>query len=297
MITSVHITTNVHNMIYLIPGTYLATWCVPKDKISLSSERQLLNRKIGYTVVSNSIHRHPRWMFGRESKIDDQLTYIARWLSMDSLYNLLWPAMAVDRQLAQSIVATDGYRQASRTISCGRQWPSIDISHNLLWLAMAIDRHLAQSFAACNGHRQTSYTIYCGRQWPSIDISHNLLWRPMAIDRHLAQSIVEGNGHRSTRFTIHCVRQCLSIDSVTSLLTPTISIDISPPSSIVEAMDYCWVHCPECAAEQTNRAYALSYDTCSYVFQSGVHTYCSQSGCSILQNCGPVSLISQSNAK
>ena len=62
MMTSVHITTNVQNMIYLI-HIYLATWHdVPKDKNLIFTGKAIikLNRKLGYAIVFNSNHRHPQ---------------------------------------------------------------------------------------------------------------------------------------------------------------------------------------------------------------------------------------------
>ena len=143
---------------------------------------------------------------------------------MDRLYNPLWPAMAIDRPLAQSIVA-------------GNEWPSIDISHNLLWRAMVLDR-------------QTYRVIYCGQQWTSVGISHNLLWPAMAIDERGSPPIVFDNVYRSTISPVYW-RQYLSIHTFHNILSQTIDIDRFPPSSIVEAMNHCCVHCPWCGHRQT----------------------------------------------
>ena len=109
---------------------------------------------------------------------------------MDISHNLLWPAMAVDRHIAQSIVVCN-------------HWSSIDLSHNLLSSTMSIDRH-------------RSRTIYFGRQWPSMDEVHHIY-------------IVFDNVYRSTVSPVSCRRQYLSIDTSTTDCRRQYSSIDSPP--------------------------------------------------------------------
>ena len=69
---------------------------------------------------------------------------------MDSLHNLLWQAMAIDRHIAQSIMAGNGHRWTRLTIYFLRQRLSIDSITHLLSPTVSIDGYLSQSIVADN---------------------------------------------------------------------------------------------------------------------------------------------------
>ena len=112
-----------------------------------------------------------------------------QWLSIDITHNLMWSAMAinghrydiphhllwsaimaVDRSLAQHIVAGNGHRSTSRTIYCGLQRPSMDVVIHLLCSVMSVGRQYHQSIDVDNNsYRHIPSSIYCRRQYTSID--------------------------------------------------------------------------------------------------------------------------------
>ena len=137
---------------------------------------------------------------------------------MDSLHSLLWQAMAIDRHIAQSIVADNCHRCTRLTIYFVRQCLSIDSIAHLLSPTISIDGYLTQSIISDN--------IY--------------------INGYLPQSIVANNIYRWIPYTIYYLRQYISMDTYHNLLSPTISIDRLPPASVVQAIDHCCVYCPGC---------------------------------------------------
>ena len=58
---------------------------------------------------------------------------------IDSLRNLLRPAVAIDGHRPQPIVVVDVYRSIAYTTYCGRQWSSIGTFADLVWCTMSID--------------------------------------------------------------------------------------------------------------------------------------------------------------
>ena len=86
--------------------------------------------------------------------------------SMDTVHNLLWWSMYIDRQLSQPIAADNGHRCTRFPIYCGHclsidSIPSpllpiqtIAAKFPILWsLTIFIHRHAPQSIVAGNGHR------------------------------------------------------------------------------------------------------------------------------------------------
>ena len=117
-----------------------------------------------------------------------------QWPSIDISHNLLWPAMAINRHLAQSIVAGNDPRQTYPIIYCGQQWTSVGISHNLLWPATAIDKHLAQStqfIGADNTYRFIPSTTHCRRQYTSIGSPPRLLLKQQTIVGSIVHGVVD----------------------------------------------------------------------------------------------------------
>ena len=100
---------------------------------------------------------------------------------MDSLHSLLWQAMAIDRHIAQSIVADNCHRCTRLTIYFVRQCLSIDSIAHLLSPTISIDGYLSQ--------------IYCYRQHRSMDTFHNQLSPTIYIDRLPPSSIVQAIDH------------------------------------------------------------------------------------------------------
>ena len=194
----------------------------------------------GYFVVGNAYRLLP------------SLIYCGwQWPSIDTLYNLLWLANAIDGHGSQSIVAGSGHRWTRST------WWTICIIY------IYIDWPYHQSTVADNIYRYIFPLVYCRRQYLLIDSSlvrclrhlsmetfHSLLPPTTSSDRFVPrslstiylsidtfQSTAADNIYRYTYPLVYCRRQYLSIGTSQSITADNIYRYISALSIVAHNID------------------------------------------------------------
>ena len=165
--------------------------CVSVDRMSVQSYRDMLHvkRHLGqYTVAAVKIAIQygaldPDGRVFRRRQYLSIVTFLKlvwlamhcgwQWPSMDTIFDLLWLAMAIDEQASQSFVAGSGHRWTRFTTYCGGQYILIDS----VWVVFTLNRSTTSLL---------SPTISIARFPPRLSAPRPLS-PTLPIDRHLRQ--------------------------------------------------------------------------------------------------------------